>query len=73
MSNPRRNGRPTTITLCPEAYEVLQELAPGPKKYGVVVSQLLVAERAREEGRAEERKRIARELLEKTALVLVER
>jgi hypothetical protein len=71
MSNPRRNGRPTTITLCPEAYEVLQELAPGPKKYGVVVSQLLVAERVRRQSCFAERARLVRELLEEAAGKLV--
>jgi hypothetical protein len=56
--------------LCPEAFEVLQQLAPGPRQYGATVSRLLVQEQVRREVRAQERQRIAQELLEEVTTVL---
>jgi hypothetical protein len=71
MASPERKGRATTLTLCAEAYELLQQLAPGPRQYGATVSRLLVEERVRRETRIEERARVARQLLVDAAGTLV--
>jgi len=73
MASPARKGRPTTITLYPEAFEFLQQIAPGPRQFGAVVSRLLVAERERQEARVQERQRIAKALLEDQTPVLAAR
>ena len=64
MSSPIRRGRVTTMTLYPEAFEVLRELSPGPRGFGKVVSRLLLTERERQEARQQERERIAQEIRE---------
>jgi hypothetical protein len=60
MSGLRRVDRlPTTFTLDRRAREILDEECGGGKVRGEFIGRLLFEHRAREEARAEERKRVA--------------
>lgn len=54
---------PVTLSLDRHAYELLREMAPSRKTYGVWLSSLVYAEHARREERVRERERVAQEIL----------
>jgi hypothetical protein len=52
MSTPTRRFLPLHVNLDPIAMEALRHMSLGPKRLGVVLSQLILEERARREERA---------------------
>jgi hypothetical protein len=52
MSTPTRRFASVHIAIDPTALEALRHMALGPKRLGVVLSQLILEERARREARA---------------------
>ena len=56
-----------TLNLAPDAMLLLRQLAPGPHRLGLYISQLLYAERAR----IEERQRLVQERAQPAVLAEV--
>jgi hypothetical protein len=63
MASPVRKGIPTTLTLAPDAKELLRVLSPSTKAHGHLVSELIRAEVVRREARREVRQELAASLL----------